>query len=515
MSDIHVEERRGRPVVGSRAPDPCTLVIFGASGDLTQRKLVPALYDLAADGALPSDVAVIGFARRDMTADAFRTRLEAGAERFTRARPLDAGRWRDFATHLDYVSGDYDDPRAYAALATRLAETERAWHTGGNRLFYLSTPAEVFAVVLAQLRDAGLLRHGADARPWTRVIIEKPYGADLASARALGRLEDEVLDEKQIFRIDHYLGKETVQNMLVFRFGNAIFEPLWNRHHVDHVEITAGETIGVEGRGSFYDATGVLRDIIQNHLLQLLAFAAMEPPGSFENDDVRDETARVLRALRPIAGHDVGGATVRAQYRGYRSVPGVRPDSGTATYAALRVFVDNWRWQGVPFYLRAGKSLCRRLTEVALHFRPVPLCLFRTDDVCQRLEPNVLRLRIQPDEGIRLRFESKVPGDDLALGGVAMDFSYSRSFRSPVHEAYERLLLDCMRGQGTLFVRRDVVERQWEFATSILEAWDRDVPALATYEPGSCGPREADSLLARDGRHWSALEAADGGEPGL
>jgi glucose-6-phosphate 1-dehydrogenase len=342
------------------------------------------------------------------------------------------------------------------------------------------------------------------------VVIEKPFGHDLASARELNRLAGDVLSERQIFRIDHYLGKETVQNILVFRFGNAIFEPLWNRRHVDHVEITAAESIGVEGRGSFYETTGVLRDVVQNHLLQLLALCAMEAPVSFESDDVRDETARVLRALRPIAGADVAAETVRGQYRGYRDEAGVAAASRVPTYAALRVMIDNWRWQGVPFYLRAGKRLRRRVTEVAIHFHPVPVSLFSRDDVCQRLEPNVLRLRIQPDEGIALRFESKTPGDELAIGGVHMDFRYRESFPSAPQEAYERLLLDCMRGHGTLFVRRDVLEHQWSFATPILEAWEATADPIPLYEGGGTGPAAADALVARDGRAWSTLEEADG-----
>jgi glucose-6-phosphate 1-dehydrogenase len=507
VTAIRVEPRAGRPILGVRAPEPCVLVIFGASGDLARRKLVPALHDLAADGALPP-LAVVGFGRRALSADEFRDLLRGGVERFGRAKPRDDGGWRALAGRVEWIGGEYDDPQAYAALAARLADVERRHGLPAQRLYYLSTPPELFAVILARLGGAGLLarREGA-AAPWPRLVVEKPYGRDLESARALDRLAAGWLDERQIFRIDHFLGKETVQNLLVFRFGNAIFEPLWNRQHVDHVEITAAETIGVEGRGGFYDGTGILRDVVQNHLLQLLAFAAMEPPGSLASEDVRDETARVLRAVRPIADADVGRETVRGQYLGYREEPGVDPASRTPTYAALRIFLDNWRWQGVPFYLRAGKRLASRLTEVAIHFRPVPLCLFRSEDLCQRLEPNVLRLRIQPDEGIALSFEAKVPGDELALGGVHMDFSYARSFGAPPHDAYERLLLDCMRGHGTLFVRRDVVEHQWAFAAPILAGWEADEGPVPTYQPGSTGPAAADALLARDGRAWASLEA--------
>jgi glucose-6-phosphate 1-dehydrogenase len=507
VTDIVIEERPAPQILGAAAPEPCVMVIFGASGDLTQRKLVPALVGLAENGALPEPFAVLGFGRRPMEADAFRARLKDGVARFARAKPNDESAWPRLAARLDYLAGAYDEPRAYAALATRLSETERRHGIPEQRLYYLATPPELFPVILGQLRDARLLaRHPADGAPWPRVIVEKPYGRDLASARALERLAAETLDERQIFRIDHYLGKETVQNILVFRFGNAIFEPLWNREHVDHVEITAAEEIGVEGRGEFYDGTGVLRDIVQNHLLQLLALSAMEPPVSFGSEDIRDETARVLRALRPITGRDAADAAVRAQYRGYREEPGVDTASRTPTYAALRVLIDNWRWQGVPFYLRAGKRLAARLSEVAIHFRPVPHCLFRQDDLCQRLEPNVLRLRIQPEEGIALRFESKVPGDQLAIGGVHMDFSYARSFRTPPHDAYERLLLDCMRGHGALFVRRDAIEHQWAFATPILQAWEASADPVPVYEPGTPGPREADRLIGRDGHAWTSLE---------
>jgi glucose-6-phosphate 1-dehydrogenase len=506
VRDIRVEERPGAPVLGAKAPEPCVMVIFGASGDLTQRKLVPALYDSARDGTLPDRFALIGFARRQMSSDDFRARLRDGVERWARTRPPDAETWDGLAAGMDYVAGAYDDPAAYRRLTERIVAAERARGTGGNRLFYLSTPPEVFPVVIAQLRDAGLLHPRDGTGPWSRLVIEKPYGRDLRTARELDGLVSNVLDESDIFRIDHYLGKETVQNILVFRFGNAIFEPLWNREHVDYVEITAAETIGVEGRGSFYDSTGVLRDIVQNHLLQLLALSAMEAPVSFESDDIRDETARVLRLLQPIVGEDVARWTVPAQYRGYREEEGVDPGSRTPTYAALRVLIDNWRWQGVPFYLRAGKDLATRLTEVVIHFKPVPLCLFRSDSVCQRVEPNVLRLRIQPDEGINLQFESKMPGDELAISGVTMDFSYRRSFQTPSSDAYQRLILDCMRGHGTLFVRRDVMEHQWSFATPILEAWANGREPLAAYERRSNGPIEANRILER-GHSWSPLDA--------
>jgi glucose-6-phosphate 1-dehydrogenase len=358
-------------------------------------------------------------------------------------------------------------------------------------------------VILHGLTGSGLIakQEDANARPWSRVVIEKPFGRDLGTSRELNRLALDSLDETQLFRIDHYLGKETVQNLLVFRFGNAIFEPLWNRKYVDHVQVTAAEDMGIEGRGKFYDETGVVRDIVQNHLLQVLALCAMEPPVSFESEEIRDEKAQVFRSLKKLAGGEVEERVVLGQYRGYRDEPHVARDSTTPTYAALKVFIDNWRWQGVPFYLRAGKRLAKRVTEVAIHFQSVPLLLFEHKG--DPLEPNVLILRIQPDEGIGLRFMCKVPGDDLALSKVSMDFGYAQSFQKPVQEAYEHLLLDCMRGDQTLFWRRDEVSRAWEFVGPVLEGGARC--PVEMYDPGSGGPSRADALLARDGRKWRPL----------
>ena len=349
--------------------------------------------------------------------------------------------------------------------------------------------------------------------PFQRVIIEKPFGRDLASARALNELLGEYVDESQTFRIDHYLGKETVQNILVFRFGNSIFEPLWNRKYIDHVQITAAESIGVEKRGRFYDANGVLRDIVQNHLLQVLSLCAMEAPTSFGADDVRDAKLQVFRSLRPIVGPGIAKDVVRAQYRGYRQEEGVSADSVTPTFTAMKVMVDNWRWQGVPFYLRAGKHLADRRTEVSIHFQPIPLCLFSREEACQMFEPSVLILRIQPEEGISLRFMAKVPGEHIAVDTVAMNMSYADTFRKPLSEAYERLLVDCMKGDATLFARRDAVEQAWTFITPILEEWSADQTDIATYEPGSDGPKEAHELLARDGRRWRGLGHSRGHHP--
>lgn len=507
---VHIETtpREGEPLVRAGRPDPCVMVLFGATGDLAQRKLFPALLELLRANLLPENFAVVAYSRSESDVEAFRAHVKEGLKKFSRTQPLDEGLWEKLAPRLDIISGPYDDPASFVRLRERLHEVERHFGTQGNQLYYLATPASTFPDILKGLSGAGLLPRQTEAhqRPWRRIIIEKPFGRDLGSAKDLNRLLAHVLDESQIFRIDHYLGKETVQNILVFRFANAIFEPLWNRNHIDHVEITAAETIGVEGRGRFYDETGVIRDMVQNHLLQVLALCAMEPPISFGSEDIRDEKGKVLRALRPITGHEVADSVVVGQYRGYLDEQGVRPDSKTPTYVALKVNVDTWRWQGVPFYVRAGKSLSKRMTEVAIHFKPVPHCLFSTSDTCQRLQPNVLTLRIQPREGIALSFESKVPGEDVSIAGVTMDFDYASSFQKPVPEAYERLLLDCMRGNATLFSRQDSVEDAWAYVTPILEALEagRGGP-LHVYEPGGKGPEAGSALLARDGRRWRPL----------
>jgi glucose-6-phosphate 1-dehydrogenase len=482
-----------------RRVEPCALVLFGATGDLARRKLIPALYNLARGGMLAPGFRVVGIGRSVETVDEFRGFHEEAARQYSRSG-FDEELWNRFAATLDYVRGDLDDAGTFPALGKALARADAAG-AGGNRLCYVAVPPSAFGKVLARLREHGLV-HPPRGDRWTRVMVEKPFGRDLGSARALNRQADEILDESQLYRIDHYLGKETVQNILVFRFGNAIFEPLWNRKYIDHVQITAAEDIGIEGRGRFYDETGALRDVVQNHLLEVLALCAMEPPVSFRADDQRDARIAVWRSLRPA---DAREETVRAQYQGYHDERDVARGSRTPTYAALKVWVDNWRWQGVPFYLRAGKRLARRVTEVAVHFQTVPLCLFGTDEVCQRLDANVLTLRLQPDDGIDLRFVAKSPGEELAVESVQMDFTYARSFtRAPI-EAYERLLLDCMRGDATLFARRDGVERAWEFITPILEAWEGDGQAPARYAPGSQGPAEADALLRKGGRRWRTL----------
>jgi glucose-6-phosphate 1-dehydrogenase len=493
---VRVATPPAAPLLPPRPPDDCTVVIFGVTGDLTHRKLVPALYTLAAQDELPSRFAMIGTSTSVGSADALRADLRESTSKFSRTRPLDEAAWKRFAEGVETVQGDFNEPGAYAALRTKLAEVEARRGTRGNRLYYMATPPSVFPVILRHLKDAGLL-HPPGTSPWSRVVMEKPFGRDLTSARELNRLVAEVLDESQIFRIDHYLGKETVQNILVFRFGNSIFEPVWNRKYVDHVQITMAEEIGVERRGKFYDQTGVLRDVVQSHLLQVLALCAMEPPTSFRADDVRDEKTQLFRSLRPSRPDDA----VWGQYEGYRGEEGVAPDSRTATFVAMKAMIDNWRWQGVPFYLRAGKGLRRRTTEVSVHFQAIPFCLFGREEVCQLIEPNVLTLRIQPDEGIALRFAAKAPGDDLTVGTVTMDFSYASSFQRPSGEAYERLLLDAMRGDATLFARRDGDEKCWEFVQPLLE--DPGVPS--PYARGTTGPPEADELLRREKRRWRPL----------
>ena len=487
---------------GRPDPDPCLMIIFGASGDLTGRKLVPALYSLSAEGALPKPFGVVGYARSERTDDRFRENLREKVDRFARRKPVDESVWQPFADHLYYVQGGYDDLESFHLLGKRLQALEAELGTGGNRLFYLATPPSVYGTILHNLQDAGLLHH-PDSDQWSRVIIEKPFGHDLESAQVLNRTVSDVLDESQTYRIDHYLGKETVQNILVFRFGNAIFEPIWNRNHIDHVQITAAESIGIGSRAGFYDQTGVLRDFVQNHLLEVLTLVTMEQPVHFEADFIRDEKHKVLQSLRPITEHDVPEEVVRARYDGYLGEEGVAPDSRTPTYVGIRAHIDNWRWQGVPFYIRAGKALAERVTEVAIHFRSIPFCLFGRDELCQRLDNNVLRIRIQPDEGINLQFVSKVPGDELAVSNVVMDMKYATTFHREPLDAYERLILDGILGDAMRFARRDFVEQAWAWCTPILRAWEADGQSpVPEYAKGSQGPEEADALLRAGGHRW-------------
>lgn len=501
--------RRG--LIEDRTGDACAVVIFGASGDLTKRKLIPALYNLAISRSLPSGFAVVGVARREKTHDSFRAEMKEGVSSFSRRKPIDPAVWADFERAVSYVRGSFDDPRTYVALREHLDQLAAERGTRKNCLFYLAVPPAEFGVIVKNLREAGLVAPAHREGPWSRVVIEKPFGHDLESSRELNDVIASAFDESQVFRIDHYLGKETVQNLLVFRFANSLFEPLWNREHVDHVQITVAEEIGVEGRGKFYEQTGVTKDIVENHLMQLLCLTAMEPPISLSADAVRDEKVKVLRSLRPMERSLVQENVVRGQYArgftrgeevpGYREEPDVAKDSRVETFLAMRVFVDNWRWGGVPFYVRAGKRMARRVTEIAIQFKKVPHTLFRAPD--GGISPNVLAMRIQPDEGIALRFTTKEPGQHTVLRDVAMDFRYGTAFGSNTPEAYERLLLDAMRGDATLFTRRDEVEDQWAFIDRVFEAWRAEANSPPpTYPAGSWGPEQADDLLARDGRRW-------------
>ena len=500
-----------------RIAEPCTMIICGATGDLTERKLGPALYNTMLGGFLPPEFTVVGFARRDLTDDQFREHLLEGINRYSRNKPVKPAIWDSMAKVIEYHRGDFDDPAAYVELGRRLDRIDRDRGTAGNRLFYLAVPPSLYPEIVNQLDRAGLAaagerRQSGSKRGWTRVIVEKPFGYDLDSAQALNREISAVFDEDQVYRIDHYLGKETVQNLSVFRFGNGLFEPIWNRRYIDSVQITVAETVGVEGRGEFYDQTGALRDIVQNHGLQLLAMFAMEPPVEFGAEDLRDEKLKVLRAVRPMPREEVATNTVRGQYVSgwvegervapYRDEPEVAPDSDTETYVALKLAIDSWRWAGVPFYIRTGKALPSRVTEIAVQFRRAPLALFARAGAPQ-IDPNVLAIRVQPDEGILLRFGAKVPGQGLQIRTVNMDFRYGSSFAVDSPDAYETLLLDAMIGDASLFTRDDEVERAWTILDPILDAWSagRGGP-LHFYAAGSWGPPAADELLERDGRAW-------------
>ena len=500
-----------------RMAEPCTMVICGATGDLTERKLAPALYNTLLGGFLPPEFTVVGFARRDLSDEEFRAHLLDGINKHSRNKPAKSAIWESFARGIEYHRGDFDDPAAYVELAKRLDRIDRDRGTAGNRLFYLAVPPNLYPEIVNQLDRAGLAASGSrrttgSPKGWTRVIVEKPFGYDLESARTLNHEIAEVFDEDQVFRIDHYLGKETVQNLAVFRFGNGLFEPIWNRRYIDSVQITVAETVGVEGRGEFYDATGALRDIVQNHALQLMAMFAMEPPVEFAAQDLRDEKLKVLRGVKPMATSDVAANTVRGQYvsgwvegekvSSYRDEPDTEPDSQTETFAAIRLSIDSWRWAGVPFYIRTGKALPTRVTEISVQFKRAPLALFARAGV-PTVEPNVLAIRVQPDEGILLRFGAKVPGQGLQIRTVNMDFRYGSSFAVDSPDAYETLLLDAMVGDASLFTRDDEIERSWEILDPILEAWRSGSGGpLHFYGAGTWGPPAADELLERDGRAW-------------
>jgi glucose-6-phosphate 1-dehydrogenase len=485
------------------------MVIFGAAGDLTKRKLLPALYNLATDRLLSGSFAVVGVARAAMSTEEFRDRLSRDIREFA-TNTVEEALWEWFVQRIYYVAGDFGDPATYARLQAVLTQVDADHETGGNYFYYLATSPNYFGAIVTQLSAAGLARE--DAGHWRRVIVEKPFGRDLESAKALNRELGSILGEKQIYRIDHYLGKETVQNILAFRFANGIFEPIWNRRYIDHVQMTVAEQVGVEQRGGYYEEAGALRDMVPNHLFQLISLTAMEPPTSFDANAVRDEQTKVLHAIQPWSPEDVLQGAVRGQYGegtergqrvpGYRSEASVRPESTTETFVAMKLAIDSWRWADVPFYVRTGKRLPARTTEIAIEFRRPPLLLFRQTGVDQ-LTPNRLVLHLQPEEGISLSFGAKVPGPVVRLGTVNMDFQYADYFGSDPSTGYERLLYDCMAGDATLFQRADMVEAGWSVVAPILDVWHALPPrGFPNYAAGSWGPKEADELLARDGRHW-------------
>jgi glucose-6-phosphate 1-dehydrogenase len=493
-------------------PHACVLTIFGASGDLTKRKLIPALYNLALENRLPERFAVVGYARSEMGDELFREKMREAVSEFSRTGLKDEEAWRQFGSKLYYVRGGYEDEDGYQRLKEFIDGFDHGSRVLPDRVFYLAMPPEIYGRVIQKIAAVGLATKDTDGVNRTRVVIEKPFGTDLQSARELNRIVHEALDENQIYRIDHYLGKETVQNIMVFRFANAVFEPIWNRRYIDHVQITAAETVGVETRGGYYEGAGVVRDMFQNHLLQLLCLTAMEPPVGFNSDAVRDEKGKLLRSVRPVSPEEVSNVAVRGQYgpgmvdgkeaQGYRQEPGVERYSNTVTYAALKLLIDNWRWEGVPFYLRSGKRLDKRVTEIAIQFKRPPMLLFKSCAV-EDVAPNVLMIRIQPDEGISLKFEVKPPGPDICVSALSLNFNYEQSFGSSPPEAYETLLEDCIEGESTLFTRHDWVESAWSLMDPIIQVWNLSKPrGFPNYDAGSWGPPEADEFLQRDGRRW-------------
>ena len=491
-----------------RSAPPCSVIIFGASGDLTKRKLVPALYSLARQNLIAPGFSIIGSARTPMTHEEFRAAMRDAVKQFSEDE-WDASVWENFEAGLFYASTDPKDGDSYLRLKELLNQVDRERGTSGNRLFYLSTPPQLYTGIVEQLKRTGM--HRTTEGGWIRIIVEKPFGRDLESAKTLNRDILQVFSEDQVYRIDHYLGKETVQNIIVLRFANGIFEPLWNRRYIDHVQITAAESIGVESRGGYYEQAGAFRDMIQNHMLQLLTLVAMEPPATLDATGVRDEKTKVVRAMRVIRPEEVDQIAVRGQYGkgsvggvvvpGYREENNVNPESSTETYAAIKFFIDNWRWAEVPFYLRSGKRLPKRVSEIAIQFRRVPHFLFK-NVVGGQIEPNLLVIRIQPDEGISVKLGAKLPGQSIQIRPVSMDFQYGTSFGRKSPEAYERLLLDAMLGDSTLYARGDLVEMSWELVMPVILAWQKPANNFPNYEAGSWGPKEAEEFIERDGRHW-------------
>ena len=490
-----------------RVADPAVMVIFGATGDLSGRKLLPALYNLAKQRSLPAGFAVVGAAMTEMSDQSFRQLASQKIHQFSRTQPIDDRVLSSFLDMLSYVKVDFSKVEDFKTLGQKMVELDNSNHIPGNRVFYCATPPQTYQLIGVQLQAAGL----NTGEGWKRIVVEKPFGTDLKSARELTETLHKAFSEDSVYRIDHYLGKETVQNILAFRFANSIFEPVWNTYLIDSVQITIAEELGIEGRGAYYDRAGALRDIVQNHGLQLVTLVAMEPPLAFESNAVRDEKVKVLRSIRPLIGEDIEQSSVRGQYTGgwvfgekvpgYREEKNVDPDSQTETYAALRLFIDNWRWAGVPFYIRAGKRLPKRVTEIRIQFKRPPHLTFGREAM-KEVDPNAITLRIQPEEGISLKFGAKVPSAGLRIRSVTMDFEYMTSFLVEAPEAYERLLLDCMTGDPTLFTRSDEVEAAWSLIDPIEESWRNGRPPLETYAAGTWGPPSSTTLLQADGREW-------------